>query len=180
MKEGELASLRQTATSWRNAGVISAGFALAGGLTAGPDVLAGLSEPARIASLIALGVGVVTGLVSVAFAVRSSVGWPKSMKTQGPMSWAGEERKEVLTVQRLVRCSMVLSAFAVGALVIAVAVALVDIPGERTLLVTDSNGTFCARNITVVDGSVIVHLGDALVEVPRKEVVSMASVETCP
>ncbi len=179
VKAVELAALRHTATGWRNAGVISAGFALAGGITGGPEVLGNLNGYARSVVLALLAVGVIAGFVAIAFAVRSSIGWPMETRTSGPLSLVTWEQHEALIVQRLVRWSMILAGIATASLVVALGISLVAPPREHVLVMTATNGAYCSSDVKVDATSVRIVVGSTGITVPRRDVVSISSVELC-
>ncbi|MBB5643516.1 hypothetical protein BJ997_004064 [Cryobacterium roopkundense] len=180
VKSVELAALRHTATGWRNAGVISAGIALLGGVTAGRDILGDLDDPIRTIVLILLGTGVIAGFLAVAFAVRASIGWPANAATHDPMSLARWEQREVTLGVRLIQWSMTLAGLAIGSILVALALSLPAPTSDRVLIHTVSEGSYCSADIALDKEFAHLSVGSLSVKIPREDISSISSVAVCP
>jgi hypothetical protein len=108
----ELPSIRRTAESWRNAGFISAGIALAGGVIAGPDAVTDLPSPFKLLAILMLACTFVAGMVSATLAVLASIGWPSWIEASTPKALQQWEATTAENAIKQLKTSMLLAGVA--------------------------------------------------------------------
>lgn len=182
LADEDLHSVRKTAEGWRNAEVISASVAFAGGFLAGPEALDKLDDLLRLIVGFALGLVFVVTAFSVGLAVRASVGWPTSVQASTPLALENWENKEVRKVASYIRRSMRLAGLAALVLGVVLSVVLIAPPvgPELSTLETTDGRVYCVSHLREESGNFIVVLSGTEVVVPGDEVIAVQVVDKCP
>lgn len=178
----DLRSVRRTAEGWRNAEVISASVAFAGGFLAGPEALEKLGDPLRLAVGVALGLVFVVAAFSVGLAVRASVGWPTWVQAHTPLALESWEREEVGKVARYVRVSMRLAGVAAVLLALVMSAILVapSKGSELSTLETVDGRVYCVSQLRQEGDGFIISISGTEIVIPVAEVTAFQVVDRCP
>lgn len=130
--EDALKTVRKTAESWRNAGFVSAGIALAGALIGGPHIVTDLPAPFRGIVIVLLAITFMIALTSASLSVLASIGWPTWIDTSNSMALKTWESKRVKTASAQIRTSMILAVCAALLVGSAITVILLATPRSNT------------------------------------------------
>lgn len=173
-----LDTVRRSAETWRNAGLISAGLAVAGSIVAGPELIKGLPAQLRLLVLVLTGIAYLAGLVSTGLSVRASMGWPRMVRTASPTALQDWERREIRVALSSLRASMWLAAvvavFAGAAIGIALAV-----PEPQMVKMTTAHLQVCGSIHSQTKTAVTIDSAGALIEIPKSEIRQMTQLQQC-
>lgn len=173
-----LDSVRRSAENWRNAGLISAGLAVAGSIGAGPELIKGLPAELRMSVLILTGIAYLAGLVSTGLSVRASMGWPRMVRAASPTALQDWERREVRVALSSLRASMWLAAVVAVAAGAAVGIALA-VPDPQVIKVATDNLQVCGSLRSQTKTTVTIDAAGKLIEIPMSEIRQITQLQQC-
>lgn len=174
-----LATIRQSATSWRNAGLVSAGVSVAASVLAGPELVTAVPDGTRTAILVALAMTYALGVAALAASVRASIGWPTFVRASTPSAKRDWERTETRKALRCLQASMILTLCAAAAAAVTVGVALGADRTSDVVEVSTASTSVCGSLVTESAMDLTLNVAGVKAVVPRADVVKLVQLPSC-